>query len=113
MIIPRRHLGTTRSGKLVFLYATDDERTILAQIADYELADNFDAYCMFQCLIIDAVRRYGLDSEEAHRLVAMGNLHLKTLTASFIEREKRLLSLHTSIAIAVYGKSLLHPLLAE
>ena len=113
MIVPERHLADTRSPKRICDYQTDDIAYILAQIADYDEHDSFDAYCVFQYGAIRALRLDGRNSEEFYRMTTMANIHFARIKKDFFEREKRSLGLMTSIDLRNYGESLCQPFFHE
>ena len=113
MIIPSRHRGTTRLRRDVCDYDTNDEQYIRAQIAEYKPSDSFDAFCIFEYFVVWAVRHYGIDSPETRHFSKMSDLHRGFLTDAFLEKEKAVLSLPTSAALAEYGKSLVPTFLKE
>ena len=75
-----RYLGTARTGRKVGLYVTNDLEYIRSQIADYDPHENFDAYCILQWHMVEAIRRYGLEAEDLKILEFMSDLHWQTLT---------------------------------
>ena len=104
MIITYRYIGDTRSGKKIFLYETKDEIYILQQIGNLDAHDRFDALCIFQYLVIRALRKHR--AEDADQLLLMVNFYRKLLTVEFIRSEMDLLLLPTAIHLVRYGKGL-------
>ena len=105
MIIPSRQLGNTRSGKNICFYETKEIEYIRGQTNIFDEHDHFDSFCLFQFLIIRAVRQYGEFSEEAEKMEFMSEFHRKSMNAEFVSKEKNSLAIVTSIDICNYGKS--------
>ena len=113
MIITSRLWGETRSGKGILSYQTDDIIYIEEQIHNFDPHDHFDAYCLFQWLLISAIRKHGPNSSEFNEYTIMSTVHFDYLSAEFIDIEMKDLSLVTSIDVAKHGKSLLKDFFLE
>jgi len=89
-------VGTARSGRSIFTYATEDRSHIETIIKDCILADHFDAWTIFQRLAAREKRRNGIISKHYGEYELFMNLHRMCLTDAFIDEEKMRLSLATS-----------------
>ena len=113
MTIPSRHLGDTRSGKKICAFSATYQEYIRSQTADFDKSDHFDAFCLFQYFSVRAVRQYGQYSDEATLMEQMSDYHFRCVDDAFMEREKKSLSLVTSIDLKNYGESLVKDFLRE
>jgi len=113
LTIPSRHLGDTRSGNKICLYDTENLDHIGSKTADFDEKDHFDAPCLFQYFSVKAVRQYGLYSDEVKSMIFMGDYHLNCIGYAFMEKEKKLLSLATSVDLKNHGESLVRDFLRE
>ena len=113
MIVPEHHLANARSLRKICVYQTTDTAYILAQLADHNLHDSFDAYCVFQHSIIRSLRLHGIDLLECREMMFMAEIHFGRMDMEFFECEKKSLFLVTSIDLRNYGKSLCKPFLQE
>ena len=103
MKAPRQRFGQTRSGMDICTYLTDDPTTVAEAFKDYSSEDDFDAYALFQHLIIREVRRAG-ESDENKRFALWSAFHEKRLTDAGKAAQMSALSLVTSIHIVKHGK---------
>ena len=100
---PTQRFGQTRSGKTICTYLTDDPTTVTESFKDYSSADDFDAYALFQYLMLREVRRAG-ESEEHRRFNIWSLFHEKRLTDAYKAAQMKALSLVTSIHVVKHGK---------
>ena len=107
------HWADTRALKKVCTDQTNDIAYIMERIADQSLHDAFDAYCVFQHAIVQALRLSGINSAEYHQAAIMADIHFKKMDKGFFEKEKRSLGLITSIDLRNHGKRLCKPLFRE
>jgi hypothetical protein len=96
MRTPTQKMGTTRSGKAINIFLTEDWDLLLRQIKDYTAADHFDAWAVFDRLTVRQLRRFGEGSEEYLKLLRYMRFHREQITTEFIRDEKLRLGLATS-----------------
>ena len=106
MIMTSMHVGDTRSGKKILAYDELDELDIMNAISDFHERDFFDAYCVFQYMVVYTRKRYGADSISVRQFGFLTFLCEKNITKDFLSAEKVSLSLVTSIDLTKFGKSL-------
>ena len=88
-------VGTTRSGRDIVIYLTDDEEFTTQRLAALTLEEHFDAWAVFQRLAIRAKRKCGEGAVEFKRYVDWTRRHELHLTEVFIAEEKVRLKLST------------------
>ena len=106
MIITARYFGDTRSGRGIYAYGTKNLAYIRAQTKDLTARDHFDAVCLFQFLMVRALRQDGEDSAEFEIMFFMSYYHQSQISQEVIATQKALLSLVTSIDVSKFGESL-------
>jgi len=100
---PTQRFGQTRSGKAICTYLTDDPTTVAESFKDFSSEDDFDAYALFQYLMMREVRRAG-ESEENKQFTLWSTFHEKRLTDADRAAKMKALLLVTSIHIVNHGK---------
>ena len=103
MKIPTQRFGQTRSGKVICTYLTDDPTTVAESFKDFSREDYFDAYALFQHLMIREVRR-AVETEDRGRFTMWSAFHEKRLADADKAAQMKALSLVTSIHIVEHGK---------
>jgi len=96
MQIPTQKIGTTRSGKVINMFTTDDWEIVKRQIESYSSEDHFDAWVIFERLTVREIRRLGEHSVDYTIFLRYANLHRKKIPIKFIQAEKSRLGLTTS-----------------
>jgi len=100
---PTQRFGQTRSGKVICTYLTDDPTTVAESFKDFSSEDDFDAYALFQHLMIREVRR-AVETEDRGRFTMWSAFHEKRLADADKAAQMKALSLVTSIHIVEHGK---------
>ena len=113
MIITSRHWGDARSGIPIRSYQTEDLEYIKEKLAGLSCHDHFDAHAVFQWLLVEASRKFGVFSAEMAEFALMSAVHEGFLTEEFMAAEKAHLSITTSLGLAAHGKSLLKSFFVE
>ena len=110
MQLPEQRLGSTRSGKLIRYLLTDDADELANLTKNYRSEDHFDAYALFQFLVMKELSRLGADSVHIVRYDQLGRYHKKRLTNQ--ERADQIvkLSLATIFDVVNFGKSRADPI---
>lgn len=103
MNTPAQRFGQTRSGKAICTYLTDDPSAEAESFKEFSREDDFDAYALFQYLIIRELRREG-GAAENNRFALWSVFHEKRLGDQEKTAQMRALSLVTSIDVAKHGK---------
>ena len=103
MKTPTQRFGQTRSGKVICTYLTDDPTTVAEAFEDFSNEDDFDAYALFQHLMIREVRR-AVETEDRGRFTMWSAFHEKRLADADKAAQMKALSLVTSIDVVHYGK---------
>ena len=111
--IPERHLADARSRTIICLYHTDDLAYIHEQTKNHDIHDRFDCLCVFEFESLVALRSYGKDSAEFHRMNSMRIFNLAFFADQTLAEEMESLGLVTSIDRAMHGKRLLKHFLHE
>ena len=105
MVLVSRHFGETRMGRKIQLFYEHDEVYLPDTMRDFSAHNHFDAFALFEFLLIEAYRRAVDDPQEYQQLVEMHEFHGGELSESFIAEEKEKLGIITSIDFCNYGKS--------
>jgi len=101
--MPAQRFGQTRSGKAICTHLTDNPTTV-EHFKDFNSEDDFDAYALFQYLLIRELRR--TNNCGAHRrYVTWALFHDNRLGDPEKAAQMSTLSLVTSIDIVKHGKS--------
>ena len=103
MKTPTQRFGQTRSGKAICTYLTDDPTTVDESFKDFTSDDDFDAYALFQYLMIREVRR-GVGHVENKQFTIWSSFHENQLTVADRTVQMEALSLVISIHIVNHGK---------
>ena len=111
--ITSRLMGQTRNKTFVRLWDTDDLSYIREQTKDYLVPGHFDAYCIFEYKTSQALRKYGVASNEVKHMQFMSDFHRKRLSKDQFDAEMASLRLVTIIDIRNHGESLSKPFLHE
>ena len=110
MQLPEQRLGSTRSGKLIRYLLTDDAHELANLTKNYRSEDHFDAYALFQFLVMRELSSYGRDSIHAERYELLGQFHIDQLSVRAHADQMTELSLMTIFDIAKFGKSRADPI---
>ena len=110
MKLPEQRLGSTRSGKLIRYLLTDDADELANLTKNYRSEDHFDAYALFQFLVMRELSRYGRDSIHVDRYDQLSQFHQERLSAQQIAAEMVGLSLTTIFDVVNFGKSRADPI---
>ena len=94
--IPTQKIGTTRSGLVIYTFTTDDWDLDRQQTKDYKAEDHFDAWVIFERLIVRELRRLGDKTADYSRFFRYSDFHWEIITPEFIQAEKLRLGLATS-----------------
>ena len=113
MIITFRLMGHTRDKQAVRLWDTDDMVYLSEQTKDLLVPGHFDAYCIFEYKTSQALRKYGMASNEVKHMQFMSDFHRKRLSKDQFDAEMASLGLVTIIDIRNHGESLSKPFLHE
>lgn len=113
MLIPQFHVANSRSGKKIYLFETSDIGYVMAKTADQDEHDQFDAYCVFEHLMIRSFKRFGSESKEFRQSAFLGSYYVSKMGTEFLALEKEALGLATSIDLVNHGKSLCKHFLRE
>jgi len=100
---PTQRFGQTRSGKVICTYLTDDPTMVAESFTDFSSEDDFDAYALFQYLMMREVRRTGV-SRENKQFTLWSVFHENRLTDADRAAQMKALSLVTNIHIVNHGK---------
>jgi hypothetical protein len=100
---PTQRFGQTRSGKVICTYLTDDPTMVAESFTDFSSEDDFDAYALFQYLMMREVRRTGV-SRENKQFTLWSVFHENRLTDADRAAQMKALSLVISIHIVNHGK---------
>ena len=106
MTPPISKVGTARSGRAIVMYLTEDQEFIAQRLAEFALAEHFDAWAVFQRLAVRAKRKWGIDSNECKRYLDCTTLHGQRLTRLFIAAEMQRLELATVFHLMTYAAKL-------
>ena len=103
MKTPEQRFGQTRSGKAICTYITEDSTMMTEAFKDFSTKDDFDAYALFQHLLIRELRRAG-ESDEYQRYLRWSAFHEQRLGDQEKAAQMAALSLVISIDVAQHGK---------
>ena len=110
MQLPEQRLGSTRSGKLIRYLLTDDANELANLTLNYRSEDHFDAYALFQFLVMRELSRLGADSVHIVRYDQLGRYHKKRLTKQERADQMVMLSIATIFDVVNFGKSRADPI---
>ena len=113
MLIHQFHVANSRSGKKIYLFETSDIGYVMAHTADQDKHDQFDAYCVFEHLMIRSCKKFGSESKEFRQSGFLGSYYASKMSTEFLALEKDALGLATYIDLVNHGKSLCKPFLRE
>ncbi len=106
MRLPAQHVGTTRSGKSIFTYSTENIAELDGKYLQYSKSDHFDSYALLQYLL----SRELLRQEPLPLIVRVWEIdsanHFRMLSRDEVQCEMEQLSLVTIFDILQHGKSL-------
>jgi len=103
---PISKVGSTRSGQAIVMFFTDDEEFIARTFNELTLEDHFDAWAVFQRLMIRSKRKLGEETDEYARYRDSTERHRSYLTQEFVATEMQRLSLATSIDLVRFAAPL-------
>jgi len=107
---PEQRLGSTRSGKLIRYLLIEDAHELANLTHNYRSEDHFDAYALFQFLVMRELSRYGRDSIHVERYDQLSQFHQEQLSAQQIAAEMVGLYLSTIFDVVNFGKSRADPI---
>ena len=110
MQLPELRLGSTRSGKLIRYLITYDTNELANLTLNYRSEDHFDAYALFQFLVMRELSRYGADSIHVERFDQLSYFHKNQLNVQESTAEMAKLSLTTIFDVVNFGKSRADPI---
>ena len=110
MQLPEQRLGSTRSGKLIRYLLTDDADELANLTKNYRSEDHFDAYALFQFLVMKELSRLGADSVHIVRYDQLGYFHKSQLSIQDIAAQMVGLYLTTIFDVVNFGKSRADPI---
>ena len=113
MQLPELRLGSTRSGKLIRYLLTDDANELANLTQYYRSEDHFDAYALFQFLVMKELSRYGRAPIHVDRYDQLSQFHQEQLSAQQIAAEMVGLSLSTIFDVVNFGKSRADPIFQD
>ncbi len=96
MKLPKQKIGTARSGRIIYTFASDDWHLIQQQVENFNAEDHFDAWAIFERLTVRALRRLGDVTSDYARFFRYSDFHRGSLSSEFIDEEKLRLGLATS-----------------
>ena len=79
MKIPAQRFGETRSGKPICTYHTEDASARSALLKNFNVDDDFDAFALFQYLLLREVRRRPTNSHDVKRFQSWSDLHAQRI----------------------------------
>jgi hypothetical protein len=103
-------LGTTRSSKPILQPVNLDSETLKDMTSDYELADHFDAYAVYQYLLSRELATLGRDSPRLEVYNKVSRFHVNQIGDNEMDVEMNALSLATIFDVIELGKSLADPI---
>ena len=110
MQLPEQRLGSTRSGKLIRYLLTDDAYELANLTQHYRSEDHFDAYALFQFLVMRELSRLGADSVHIVRYDQLGYFHKSQLSIQDIGAQMVGLYLTTIFDVVNFGKCRADPI---
>ena len=102
-------LGTTRSSKPILQPVNIDDETLKSITSDYELADHFDAYAVYQYLLARELATVGRDSPRLKVYEVIGRFHRDRVGKVEIHDQMTALSLTTIFDVIKFGQSRADP----
>ena len=107
---PEQRLGSTRSGMIIRYHITDDTEELTKLTHNYRSEDHFDAYALFQFLLMRELSKYGRESVHIKRYELHGRFHKNRLTRRERAYQMTALALTTIFDIVNFGKSRADPI---
>jgi len=104
MKIPAQRIGETRSGKRICTYHTEDASERSELLKDFNVHDDFDAFALFQYLLLREVKRGSADSSDFQRFQSWSDLHAQRAGSTEVSILKAELSIITSLDLVKYGQ---------
>ena len=104
MKIPAQRFGETRSGKPICTYHTEDASARSALLKNFNVDDDFDAFALFQYLLLREVRRRPTNSHDVKRFQSWSDLHAQRIGGAAFSILKVRLFIITSLDLVKYGK---------
>ena len=89
---------------------TDDANELANLTKNYRSEDHFDAYALFQCLVMRELSRYGRDSIHVERFDQLSYFHKNQLKVQESTAEMAKLSLTTIFDVVNFGNSRADPI---
>jgi hypothetical protein len=107
---PEQRLGSTRSGMIIRDDITDDTNELTNLTRNYGADEHFDAYALFQFLLMRELSKYGRESVRIKRYELHGRFHKDQLSVQASAYQMTALALTTIFDVANFGKSRADPI---
>ena len=91
-------------------HVTDDTNELTNLTRNYGADEHFDAYALFQFLLMRELSKYGRESAHIKRYELHGRFHKNRLTRQERARQKTALALTTIFDVVNFGKSRADPI---
>ena len=107
---PEQRLGSTRSGMIIRDHITDDTNELTNLTRNYGADEHFDAYALFQFLLMRELSKYGRESVHIKRYELLSEFHNDQLSVQDSAYQMAALALTTIFDVANFGKSRADPI---